>query len=244
MRPTTRAEEVADGIVQLATPVPGFSFNQYLVMGEEPLLFHTGPRKLFPTVAEAAARVLPLQGLRWIAYGHYEADECGALNEWLAVAPHAQAMQGVTGVMVSLADLADREPRTLTDGEVVDLGGRRVRWIDTPHVPHGWDAGLLYEEVTGTLLCGDLFTMLGEVHPATTDADIVQPAIDAEHAFHYTVPFASTAPTIRRLAELAPSTLGLMHGPAFTGDASAALRDLAGFYEQLAAEAAEQPVSS
>lgn len=226
----THATEVADGVFQLSTRVPGFSFNQYLVVGDEPLLFHTGPRQLFPLVSAAASSVLGSRQLRWIAYGHYEADECGALNQWLAAAPHAQAVQGAVGVMVSLTDLADREPRALADGEVLDLGGRRVRWLDTPHVPHGWDAGLLFEETTSTLLCGDLFTMVGADHPATTADDIVTPALAAEEALHFTVPFTATAPTIRRLAALRPTTLGLMHGPAFTGDAPAALEALADHY--------------
>ena len=137
-----------------------------------------------------------------VAYGHYEADECGSLNEWLHAAPNATPAQGATGVLVSLGDLADREPRALTDGEVLDLGGKRVRWLDTPHVPHGWDAGLLHEESTGTLLCGDLFTLLGDDHPATTDGDIVTAAIEADDAMGFTVRHAGTAPTLERLAAL------------------------------------------
>ena len=203
------------------------------MLGEEPLLFHTGLRRLFPFVSAAAQRVLGSKQLRWIAYGHYEADECGALNEWLAAAPHAQPAQGAIGVMVSLADLADREPRPLADGEVLDLGGPRVRWLDTPHVPHGWDAGLLFEETTGTLLCGDLFTLSSDDHPAITSGDILSPAIAADTAMSYTVPFAGTVPTIRRLAALQPATLGLMHGPAFTGEAPAMLEALADHYESL-----------
>jgi len=169
-----------------------------------------------------------------VAYGHYEADECGSLNEWLHAAPNATPAQGATGVLVSLGDLADREPRALTDGEVLDLGGKRVRWLDTPHVPHGWDAGLLHEESTGTLLCGDLFTLLGDDHPATTDGDIVTAAIEADDAMGFTVRHAGTAPTLERLAALEPTTLGLMHGPAFTGDGAAALRELAAHYEPTA----------
>lgn len=231
----TLVTEVADSVFQLSTRVPGFSFNQYLVVADEPLLFHTGPRQLFPLVSTAASRLLGGAQLRWIAYGHFEADECGALNEWLAAAPHAQAVQGATGVLVSLNDVADRAPRALADGEVLDLGARRVRWLDTPHVPHGWDAGLLFEETTATLLCGDLFTFAGDDHPTATEGDIVSPALDAEAVFHYTVPFAGTAPTIRRLAALQPTTLGLMHGPAFTGDAPAALEALADHYATLVA---------
>ncbi len=152
----TRINEIADGIFRLSTFVPeiaapaGFTFNQFLVLGDEPLLFHTGPRRMFPLVREAVARLLPPERLRWITFGHVEADECGSLNQWLAAAPAATVAFGGLGVMVSVGDLADREPRGLGDDEVLDLGGKRVRYLATPHVPHGWDAGLLYEEVTGT----------------------------------------------------------------------------------------------
>src|SRR3954463_7250298 len=159
----TKIAEIADGIFRLSTFVPdiappaGFVFNQFLVLGDEPLLFHTGLRKMFPLTRDAVSRIMPPESLRWISFGHFEADECGALNEWLASAPQAQAAQGQTGSMVSLSDFADRPPRALSDGETIDLGrGKRVRYIDTPHTPHGWDAGLLYEESTRTLLCGDL----------------------------------------------------------------------------------------
>lgn len=230
----TTVDEVAEGIFRISTTVPGFTFNQYLVCGERALLFHTGPRGMFADVSAAAFRVVAPEQLAWVAYGHYEADECGSLNEWLHAAPNATPAQGATGVLVSLGDLADREPRALTDGEVLDLGGKRVRWLDTPHVPHGWDAGLLHEESTGTLLCGDLFTLLGDDHPATTDGDIVTAAIEADDAMGFTVRHAGTAPTLERLAALEPTTLGLMHGPAFTGDGAAALRELAAHYEPTA----------
>ena len=165
----TRINEIADGIYRLSTFVPeiappaGFTFNQFLVLGDEPLLFHTGLRKMFPLVRDAVSRLIPPERLRWITFGHYEADECGAMNEWLAVAPQAEVAHGQTGCMVSLNDMADRAAALLQDGETIDLGGgKRVRYIDTPHVPHGWEAGVLYEETTGTLLCGDLFTQLGD----------------------------------------------------------------------------------
>jgi len=156
----TRVTEIADGIHQLTTYVEpmDFSFNQYVVTGDEPLLFHTGPRGMFPLVSEAAARVTPVDTVRWLTFGHVEADECGAMNQWLAAAPQATIAQSVIGCMVSLNDLADREPRPLADGEVLDIGGHRMRWIDTPHVPHAWEAGVLFDETTRTLLCGDLFT--------------------------------------------------------------------------------------
>jgi flavorubredoxin len=164
----TRIDEIAPGIYRLSTvvaeiaPPAGFTFNQFLIDAEEPLLFHCGPRGMFSSVSAAAARVLPLERLRWITFGHVESDECGSMNAWLATAPTAQVAHGMTACMVSLNDLADRPPRTLADGEAIDLGGKRVRYLDTPHVPHGWEAGLLYEETTGTLFCGDLFAHLGD----------------------------------------------------------------------------------
>src|ERR1051325_6106322 len=166
--------------------------------------------------------------LRWIIFRHVEADECGAMNNWLAAAPEAKVAHGMTHCMVSLTDLADRPPRALADGEVLDLGGKRVRYIDTPHVPHGWEVGVIYEETTGTLLCGDLFTHVGD-GPALTSADIVGPAIHAEELFHATSIGAATAPTIRKLADLQPRTLGLMHGSSFNGDCEHALHALADY---------------
>ncbi len=235
----TQVDEIADGIYRLSTFVPdiappaGFTFNQFLVLGNEPLMFHTGLRKMFPLNRDALSRIVPPERLRWIAYGHFEADECGAMNEWLQAAPQAQAAQGQTGVMVSLNDFADRPPRALSDGETIDLGGKRVRFIDTPHTPHGWDAGLLYEETTGTLMCGDLFTQLGNDR-VLTDGDVVGPAIEAEDLFKYSALNPSMGATIRNLARLAPRTLALMHGPSFTGDGGAALRALADDYERRA----------
>jgi flavorubredoxin len=234
----TRISEIADGIFRLSTFVPdiappaGFTFNQFLVMGDEPLMFHTGLRKMFPLNRDALTRLMPPERLRWIAFGHYEADECGAMNEWLAIAPNAEPAQGRTGCMVSLNDMADRAPRMLADGEVIDLGGgRRVRYIDTPHTPHGWDAGVVYEESTRTLLCGDLFTQLGD-GPALTEGDIVAPAIVAEDLFNYSSLSPSMGTTLRALATLSPRTLALMHGPSFSGDGGAALRALADDYDR------------
>ena len=234
----TKIDEVADGIFRLSTFVPGiaapagFTFNQFLVLGDEPLMFHTGLRKMFALNRDALARILPPERLRWIAYGHFEADECGAMNEWLAVAPEAQPAHGQTGVMVSLNDFADRAPRVLADGEVIDLGGgKRVRFIDTPHTPHGWDAGVLYEEATGTLMCGDLFTQLGD-GPALTTGDVVGPAIAGEDLFRYSSLNPGMGATLRRLSGLAPRTLALMHGPSFAGDGGAALRALADEYDR------------
>ena len=236
----TRVSEVADGIFRLSTFVPdiappaGFTFNQFLVLGEEPLMFHTGLRKMFPLNREALTRITAPERLRWVAFGHYEADECGAMNEWLAVAPNASVAHGATGCMVSLNDMADRAPRMLADGETIDLGGgKRVRYIDTPHTPHGWDAGVMYEESTGTLLCGDLFTQLGN-GPALTQGDVVGPAIAGEDLFRYSSLSPEMGATIRRLSTLAPRTLALMHGPSFSGDGRAALCALADDYDRRA----------
>ncbi|MGH8886804.1 MAG: MBL fold metallo-hydrolase [Egibacteraceae bacterium] len=237
----TRVDEIADGIYRLSTWFPdvalpaGFTFNQFLVDAEEPLLFHTGQRMLFPLVSAAAARVLRIERLRWITFGHVEADECGSMNLWLAAAPRAEVAHGGFGCLVSLNDMADRPPRALSDGEVLDLGGKRVRHLDTPHVPHNWEARVLYEETTQMLLCGDLFTQLGD-GPALTSDDLVGPAMAGEEVFHATSLGPLTAPTLRRLAELEPRTLALMHGPSYSGDGAAALRGLADAYEQLLME--------
>lgn len=224
----TRVTEIAEGIYQLTTHVAEspVDFNQILVAGEEPLLFHTGARQLFPLVSEAVARILPVESLRWITFGHVESDECGSMNQWLSMAPQATVAQSMTGCMVSLNDLADRPPRPLADDEVLDIGGHRMRWIDTPHVPHGWEAGVLYDETTRTLLCGDLFTQTGSF-PATTADDIVGPASAAEDMFKAFSLTPTSGATLRRLADLDIATLALMHGPASTQDCSTALRDLA-----------------
>jgi flavorubredoxin len=234
----TKITEIAAGIYRLSTYVPdiappaGFTFNQFLVLGDEPLMFHTGLRRMFPLNRDAVSRIIGPEHLRWIAFGHYEADECGAMNEWLAVAPQSEAAHGQTGCLVSLNDMADRAPRILQDGELIELGRRkRVRYLDTPHIPHGWDAGVLYEETTGTLLCGDLFTQLGN-GAALTEGDIVGPAIAAEDLFRYSSLNPGMGTTIRRLAGLSPRTLALMHGPSFRGDGAAALRTLADDYDR------------
>lgn len=238
----TRISEIADGVYRLSTYVPdiaapaGFTFNQLLVLGDEPLLFHTGLRKMFGTNRDALSRLIAPERLRWIAFGHFEADEFGAMNEWLAIAPNAQLAHGNTGCMVSLNDMADRAPRALGDSEVIELGaGRRVRYIDTPHTPHGWDAGVMFEESTGTLMCGDLFTQVGD-GPALTEGDIVGPAIAGEDLFNYSSLNAAMGVTLRGLAGLSPRTLALMHGPSFAGDGGAALRALAEFYDRRAGD--------
>lgn len=232
----TQLDEIADGIFRLSTLVPdaapgGFTFNQFLVKADEPLLFHTGPRAMFPLVSEAVGRVLPVESLRWITFGHVEADECGSMNQWLAAAPRATVAHGVMGNMVSLNDLADRPPRDLVDGEVIDLGGKRVRHIDTPHVPHGWEARVLFEESTATLFCGDLITQTGD-GPATTGSDLIGPAMQTEAMFAYTSSAPRLAATARKLADLSPRTLACMHGSSFVGDGGVVLHSLADAYDE------------
>ena len=232
----TTVDEIADGIYRLCTwveevaPPVGFGFNQFFVDAEEPLLFHTGPRAMFPLVSEAISRIRPVEELRWITFGHVEADECGSMNDFLAAAPHAQVAHGVMGCLVSLNDMCDRPPRMLSDGEVMDLGGKRMRHIDTPHVPHGWEARVLYEETTGTLLCGDLFTHLGAGPPLTTES-IVGPAMEAEAIFRSTALGPTTIAVIEQLADLEPNVLAVMHGSSFSGDCGGELRALAAAYD-------------
>jgi flavorubredoxin len=229
----TVIDEITQGIYRLSTYIEeaDFTFNQYLIDADHPLLFHCGPRSLFPRVSAAMATVIPLTRLRWISFGHWEADESGAMNEWLAAAPGAQVAVGTIGCMLSVNDLAVRAPRPLADGEVLDLGGKRVRYLATPHVPHGWDAGLLFEETTQTLFCGDLFTRVGR-SPALSAEDPLGPALAAEDTFGATALTLATAPTIRRLAALQPAMLALMHGPAYRGDCARALHELADAYEE------------
>jgi len=231
----TRVDEIADGIFRLSTfvtdvPPVGFTFNQYLVRADEPLLFHCGGRGLFPLVSAAASKVVPLEKLRWISFGHVESDECGSMNQWLAAAPNAQVAHGTTACMVSLNDLADRPPRALQNGEVLDLGPKRVRYIDTPHVPHAWESGLMFEETTRTLFSGDLFTQLGE-GPAIGGKSILDAAITAEEGFHSSAITPATGPIIRSLKDLKPKRMAVMHGTCFEGDCAAELEGLAVYYE-------------
>ncbi len=234
----TTVNEIADGIYRISTWVPevappaGLTFNQFLIDGEEPLLFHTGPKAMFPLVSAAIASIRPVEDLRWITFGHLESDECGSMNVFLEAAPRSQVAHGVLGCEVSFNDLCDRPPRPLMDGEVIDLGGKRVRHLDTPQVPHNWESRMLFEETTGTLLCGDLFTHLGN-GPATTGGDIVGPAMAFETMFqHYSSLTPSLPVTLERLAALKPGTLALMHGSAFTGDGASALRELSAAYDE------------
>ncbi|HYD12156.1 MAG TPA: MBL fold metallo-hydrolase [Allosphingosinicella sp.] len=223
--------EVGDGLYRINTPVPipgqQFSFNQYLLLADEPLLFHTGLRSLFPHVRDAVAAVLPVERLRHIAFSHVEADECGSLNHWLEAAPHATPLCGQIAAMVSVNDLADRAPRAMADGEVLSLGNRLVRWLDAPHVPHGWECGYLYEEVTGTLFCGDLFTQPGIGDVPLTEGDILGPSEAFRQPMDYYAHGPATRATLAKIAATEPETLACMHGSAWRGKGGDLIRALA-----------------
>jgi len=228
----TAIDEIADGIHRIHTPVelPGgqrFSFNQYLLVDDEPLLFHTGPRRMFALVREAMAAVIPVERLRHVAFSHTEADECGSLNDWLAVAPNAAPLCSSIAAMVSIGDLADRPPRALADGETLLLGRHTVQWFDTPHVPHGWDCGLLMDTTSGTFFCGDLFTQGGDGDTALTESDILGPSEAFRAPLDYFAHAPQTVATLERLAREQPRTLACMHGSAWQGDGGALLRHLA-----------------
>jgi flavorubredoxin len=226
----TRIDEIAQGIYRISTPVNavpgGFSFNQYLIADEEPLLFHTGLRQIFALVAEAITAVMPVQRLRHVSFSHYEADECGALNDFLGAAPNATPLCGQIAAMVSVGDMADRAPRALDDGASVTLGTHKVRWLATPHLPHGWECGHLFEETTRTLFCGDLFTQGGAEHAPVTEADILEPSEAFRAQMDYYSHTKNAGPMVERLAALQPATLACMHGAAWRGDGGALLQAL------------------
>jgi flavorubredoxin len=228
----TNVHEISDGIYRVNTPVEitgagKFSFNQYLIVDDEPLLFHTGPRKMFPLVREAVASVLPVERLRYIAFSHVEADECGSLNEWLRAAPQSVPLCGTVAAMVSIDDLADRAPRALADGELLSLGRHSVRWFDTPHLPHAWECGLLNEEQTSTLFCGDLFTQGGDGQPPITESDILGPSERFRRSMDYFSHTTNARVMLEGLASTNPRVLACMHGSAWRGDGAELLRALA-----------------
>jgi flavorubredoxin len=232
----TNVHEIAPGIYRINTPVdipggPSFNFNQYLVADDEPLVFHTGPRRMFPLVAEAIARVLPVKTIRYVAFSHVEADECGGLNDFLAAAPRAIPVCGQLAAMVSVNDLADRPARGLADGELLSLGSHALRWLDAPHVPHGWECGFMMETSTRTLLCGDLFTQGGSGATPVTESDILGPSEAFRAPMDYYAHAPGTTAVLERLAREQPQVLACMHGSAWRGDGAALLRALAGTLE-------------
>jgi flavorubredoxin len=206
---------------------PAFNFNQYLVLDDEPLLFHTGPQRMFPLVAEAIGKAMPLERLRYVAFSHFESDECGSLNDFLAAAPQAEAVCGQVAAMVSVNDIAVRAPRAMADGEVLRTGRRAYKWLDAPHVPHQWENGFLMETQSRTLLCGDLFTQGGAGEVPLTDGDILGPSEDFRRQMDYYAHAPQTAATLEKLAREEPRLLACMHGAAWQGDGAALLRSLA-----------------
>jgi len=231
--------EIAPDVYRISTFNPdfGIQFNQFLIRDEEPFIMHTGMKKMFPTTLEGVASVIDPARLRWVGFSHFESDECGALNDWLSVAANAQAACSFVGATVSVNDFAIRPPRPLNDNEVIEIGRHRLRFLATPHVPHGWDAGLFFDETNKTLLCSDLFFQPGDPEPLT-ESDLVGSAKDAIIA-GLSSPLAKDMPytpytnaTLLRLAELEPRTLAMMHGTSFRGDGRQAITDLAGVIKE------------
>ncbi len=229
----TRVDEIADGIYRISTPVPadvipdGFTYNQFLIDDEQPLLYHTGLRRMFPLVREAVASVMPLERLRWISFSHWEADECGSLNEFLAEAPQAEPLCGVLMRDLSADDVADRPARGLIDGEELCLGKHTVRWLATPHVPHGWECGHLFETTTRTLFCGDLFTQSGDQHEPLSEHDPLEASEAMRARFDYFAHGRDTGDQLEKLARTQPELLACMHGACWRGDGAELLRRLA-----------------
>lgn len=229
--PSTRIDEISRGIYRINTPIPdavapgGFSFNQYLVMDDEPLLFHTGARSLSGAVCETIARVMPLERLRYVAFAHYEQDECGALPALFAAAPQAVPVCSAVNAMIN-SDAWERPARVLADGGTLVTGARTFEWIDAPHFPHAWENGFLFDRSTATLFCGDLFTQPGEGDVALTEGDILGPSEQMRRQMDYYAHGPRDAAHLERLAALRPRTLACMHGSAWTGDGAALLREL------------------
>ncbi|MFT7486898.1 MAG: flavorubredoxin [Candidatus Paceibacteria bacterium] len=228
----TCIDEIAAGIYRISTPVPaeaipgGFTFNQFLIKDEFPLLYHTGPRKMFPLISEAIARVLPVDSLRYIGFSHYEADECGSLNDFLELAPGAEALCSGIAKMVSVDDIAIRPARGMADGESLSLGKHAVRWLDTPHFPHAWECGHLFEETTATLFCGDLFTQGGDQHEPVTMNDILGPSEEMRKGLDYYSATVRGKEYAEKLASTQPKRLACMHGASWEGDGAQLLRRL------------------
>jgi flavorubredoxin len=228
----TNVHEIADGIYRINTPVSlpgagGFNFNQYLIVDDAPMLFHTGMRQMFPLVREAIDSVMPVEQLRYVGLSHFEADECGALNSFLAAAPNAVPVCSQIAAMVSIGDFADRAPRALADGEMLELGHHKIRWFDTPHMPHAWECGLMMDMTTRTFFCGDLFTQGGAGEVAVTEADILGPSEAFRAPMDYYAHSPQTDAILEKLAREEPTTLACMHGSAWRGDGARLLRELA-----------------
>ena len=228
----TCIDEIASGIYRISTSVlpgvipDGFTFNQYLIVDEAPLLYHTGPKKMFPFVRDAIAAVIPVESLRYIGLSHYEADECGSMNDFLDLAPDAEPLCGMVAKMVSIDDVALRPAHALADGEELSLGQHLVRWIDTPHFPHAWECGHLFDITTSTLFCGDLFTQGGDVRPPLTSTDILEPSEAMRSAMDYFSQTRYARELSEKLAATSPRILACMHGSAWEGDGASLLRQL------------------
>ena len=227
----TNLHEIAPGIYRINTPIqvpggPDFNFNQYLVADEAPLLFHTGPKRMFPLVAEAIGKVLPVEKLRYVAFSHFEADECGSLNDFLAAAPHAVPVASQLAAMVSVNDVALRPALAMADGELLRTGRRTFKWLDAPHVPHAWENGFMMELETQTMFSGDLFTQGGKGEVALTEGDILGPSEAFRAPMDYFSHSPQTAATLEKLARENPLTLACMHGSAWRGDGASLLRAL------------------
>lgn len=229
----TRIDEIANGIYRISTAVPpsvipgGFTFNQYLIADDSPLLYHTGPRKMFPLVRAAIASVIPVESLRYIGFSHYESDECGSLNEFLEQAPKAEPLCSNIAKMVSVDDIASRPARAMSDGEELSLGSHIVRWIDTPHLPHAWECGHLFETSTKTLFCGDLFTQGGHEHEPLTTQDILETSEAMRSGLDYFSQTRQVRELTEKLAATSPRVLACMHGAAWQGDGATLLLQLA-----------------
>ncbi|MGB8472605.1 MAG: hypothetical protein WCE61_00820 [Candidatus Acidiferrum sp.] len=240
----TQVDEVAAGIYRICTPLDvipgGFTFNSYLVVDDEPLLFHTGWRKIASITLEAIGKVMPVDKLRWVGGSHFEGDEFGALNDVLSAAPGATPFGSEIGVLTSINDFAARPARALGDGEEFSIGGRRMKWLYTPHVPHGWDCGILFDMTSKTLLCGDLFTQPGANMPAVTESEVLTASEGMRGMMDYYAHATNTTATLERLASLNPSMLACQHGSAYRGDSAALLRKLSTTLEKGNAKLAAQ----
>jgi len=246
--PGTRVDEVAAGIYRICTPLDvipgGFTFNSYLVADDEPLLFHTGWRKIFPVTLKAVETILPIKKLRWIGGSHFEGDEFGALNDFLAAAPDATPFGSEIGVLTSITDFASRPPRGLADGEEFSIGRRRMKWLYTPHVPHGWDCGILFDQSTQTLLCGDLFTQPGANMPPVTESEVFTASEGMRGMMDYYAHAKNTSPMLERLASLDPKMLACQHGSAYRGDGAALLRELSATLDKGNGERSARPTAA